>query len=142
MPNGRWCGTSLNVKVDADCRRGWIVGSWSMRVSTSCAPDVHGAWCPKSLRVGRTCIAPFGAGANKQSSNRCAIVCAQWRKRQEREIGPTAAVLYAQSTRSSPQGGASGYDAGKKVKGRKRHLIVDTLGLLLAVSVTAASVQG
>jgi transposase len=66
---------------------------------------------------------------------------AQWRKRQAREIGPTAAVLDAQSTRSSPQGGDSGYDAGKKIKGRKRHLMVDTLGLLLAVSVTAANVQ-
>jgi len=52
-----------------------------------------------------------------------------------------AAVVDAQSTRGSPQGGESGYDAGKKVKGRKRHLVVDTLGLLLAVSVTAASVQ-
>ena len=50
-------------------------------------------------------------------------------------------VLDAQSTRSSPQGGEHGYDAGKKVKGRKRHLVVDTLGLVLAVSVTAASVQ-
>jgi transposase len=66
---------------------------------------------------------------------------AQWRERQERAAEPTAAVLDAQSTRGSPQGGDTGYDAGKKVKGRKRHLIVDTLGLLLAVSVTAASVQ-
>ncbi len=44
-------------------------------------------------------------------------------------------------TRSSPQGGESGYDAGKKVNGRKRSLVVDTLGLLLAVSISAASVQ-
>jgi len=65
----------------------------------------------------------------------------QWRERESRREQPTAAVLDAQSTRISPQGGASGFDAGKKVKGRKRHLIVDTLGLLLAVSVTAASVQ-
>ena len=36
----------------------------------------------------------------------------------------------------------TGFDAGKKVKGRKRHLVVDTLGLLLAVTITAASVQG
>lgn len=50
-------------------------------------------------------------------------------------------MLDAQSTRASPQGGESGYDAGKKVKGRKRHLVVDTVGLRLAVSVTAASVQ-
>lgn len=65
----------------------------------------------------------------------------QWRVREGREAAPSAAVLDAQSTRSSPQGGDSGYDAGKKIKGRKRHLITDTLGLLLAVSVTAASVQ-
>lgn len=65
----------------------------------------------------------------------------QWREREGREAAPTAAVLDAQSTRISPQGGERGYDAGKKVKGRKRHLVVDTLGLLLAVSVTAASVQ-
>jgi len=66
---------------------------------------------------------------------------AQWREREARAAAPTAAVLDAQSTRGSPQGGNNGYDAGKKVKGRKRHLVVDTLGLLLAVSVTAANVQ-
>lgn len=65
----------------------------------------------------------------------------QWREREGRSSGPTAAVLDAESTRSSPQGGPSGYDAGKKVKGRKRTLVVDTLGLLLAVTVTAANVQ-
>lgn len=65
----------------------------------------------------------------------------QWRERENRAGAPSAAVLDAQSTRSSPQGGEGGYDAGKKVKGRKRHLLVDTLGLVLAVSVTAASVQ-
>jgi transposase len=66
---------------------------------------------------------------------------AQWRERESRTAAPTAAVLDAQSTRSSPQGGERGFDAGKKVKGRKRNLVVDTLGLLLAVTVTAASVQ-
>lgn len=64
-----------------------------------------------------------------------------WRAREERDAMPSAAVLDAQSTRSSPQGGPVGYDAGKKVKGRKRNLIVDTLGLLLAVSVCAANLQ-
>ncbi len=54
---------------------------------------------------------------------------------------PTAAIIDAQSTRSTAQGGGTGFDAGKKVKGRKRHLVVDTLGLLLAVTITAASVQ-
>ena len=64
-----------------------------------------------------------------------------WRSREERAPEPSAAVLDAQSTRSSPQGGPSGYDAGKKVKGRKRNLVVDTLGLLLMVNVVPANVQ-
>lgn len=65
----------------------------------------------------------------------------QWRDRVGRAPDPTAAIIDAQSTRSTAQGGNTGFDAGKKVKGRKRHLVVDTLGLLLAVTVTAASVQ-
>jgi putative transposase len=65
----------------------------------------------------------------------------QWRDRMGRAPEPTAAIIDAQSTRSTAQGGNTGFDAGKKVKGRKRHLVVDTLGLLLAVTITAASVQ-
>lgn len=65
----------------------------------------------------------------------------QWRERIGRAPEPTAAIVDAQSTRSTAQGGNTGFDAGKKVKGRKRHLVVDTVGLLLAVTVTAASVQ-
>ncbi len=65
----------------------------------------------------------------------------QWRDRVGRAPDPSAAIIDAQSTRSTAQGGNTGFDAGKKVKGRKRHLVVDTLGLLLAVTITAASVQ-
>lgn len=65
----------------------------------------------------------------------------QWRDRIGKAPEPTAAIIDSQSTRSTAQGGQTGFDAGKKVKGRKRHLVVDTVGLLLAVTVTAASVQ-
>jgi transposase len=52
---------------------------------------------------------------------------------------PTAAILDSQTVRSSDHTGNTGYDAAKKTKGRKRHLLVDTLGLILGVMVTSAS---
>lgn len=53
---------------------------------------------------------------------------------------PTAAILDSQSVKSDPHGGDVGYDAAKRVKGRKRHLLVDTLGLLLGIEITPADV--
>jgi transposase len=60
-----------------------------------------------------------------------------------REIEPTAAILASQSVKADQTVGRDtrGFDAGKKINGRKRHLVVDTLGLLLVVWVTPASVQ-
>ena len=60
------------------------------------------------------------------------------RKDQGRRAQPSAAVLDSQSVKSAGHGGSVGYDAGKHIKGRKRHLLVDTLGLLLGVVVTPA----
>ena len=56
---------------------------------------------------------------------------------------PSAAIIDSQSVKGSEMIGRArrGYDAGKKVNGTKRHLAVDTIGLLLTVLVTAASVQ-
>jgi putative transposase len=65
------------------------------------------------------------------------------RAKEGRNENPSAAIIDSQSVKGTPESGAesSGYDAGKQVKGRKRHVIVDTLGTLLEVLVTAASVQ-
>jgi putative transposase len=58
-----------------------------------------------------------------------------------REGQPSGAVLDSQSVRTSEQAGVRGYDGAKKLYGRKRHLLVDTLGLVLLVLVTGADVQ-
>lgn len=59
-----------------------------------------------------------------------------------RKPSPTAAILDSQSVKGAEQGGDTvGYDAGKKIGGRKRHLLVDTLGMILGVRVTSAAVQ-
>ena len=54
---------------------------------------------------------------------------------------PSGAILDSQTIKTGDQACASGYDAGKKIEGRKRHVVVDTLGLLLRVIVGPASVQ-
>jgi len=62
------------------------------------------------------------------------------RRRSGRRANPSAAIIDSQSVKTTDRGGDHGYDAVKKLNGRKRHVLVDTLGLVLKVKVHAADI--
>jgi transposase len=119
-------------------RRRELVNACSYVLRTGCAWRLLPTTFPPWQAVYKAFSRWVTAGVFEQMQDR---LRAQWRSRMGRTSEPTAAVIDAQSTRTSPQGGERGFDAGKKVKGRKRHLVVDTMGLVVALTVTAASVQ-
>jgi putative transposase len=64
----------------------------------------------------------------------------EYRLQQGREAEPSAGVIDSQTAKSTPTSSFHGYDAGKKTKGTKRHILVDSTGLLLCVVVHCASI--
>src|SRR5216683_6051842 len=110
-----------------------------------CGPAANGRRAPRTCRRRARCgtISTCGHGTARWSVS---ITCCTWRcasVRDGRPVRPSRS-----STAKAPRGrkkGAwldpQGFDAGKKIKGRKRHILVDALGLLLSVAVHPANVQ-
>lgn len=59
----------------------------------------------------------------------------------DKQPSPTAGVIDSQSVKTTESGGIRGFDAGKKINGRKRHIVVDTLGLMVGLVVHSAGIQ-
>ena len=121
----------------ADYSRREIVNAIRCLNRTGCARRL----LPHDLPPYRTVFAYFSAWQTDGTWERIeAALRSRLRKAMGKKAAPTAAVLDSQSVKMVDQKGERGRDNGKQVTGRKRHLLVDTLGLLLAVKVTAADV--
>ena len=117
-------------------------GLWSRPFCMCCGPAAPGACCRRTSRLGRPCMATSDAGATTALGNAFTATCAPWvRLQRKRHQSPSVAIA---DTQSVPLGcfthRARGFDGGKRLKGRKRHVLVDSMGLLLAVVVTAANI--
>jgi putative transposase len=102
-----------------------------------------GAWrmMPHDLAHWKTCYHYFRLWAKQGHWERIHHAIRDMARLKFGKKAPTAAILDSQSVRIASQPGLRGFDAGKKITGRKRHVLVDTCGFILGLKVTPADVQ-
>lgn len=102
-----------------------------------------GAWrmMPHDLPHWKTCCHYFRRWAKQGWWKKSMIPCGIKHVSKAVKKAPTAAIIDSQSIRTASQPGVRGFDAGKKITGRKRHVLADTRGNLPGLHVTAADVQ-
>lgn len=141
MPNGnsssRCClCPSLVVGLEPQtCARS------STPFSTYSARAASGATCPKSSRLGRPCIITTALGSAAACGGRCIAPFIPKHGFWQEKMGIPRRLLWTRNPQNDGKRGTRGFDAHKRVKGRKRAILVDTSGLLLCCRVEPASLQ-
>ena len=106
-----------------------------------CRRAASGECCRMSSRPIRPCRVTFTPGAIRSVAEHRPCTCRPGGKKAGARAKPTAAVIDSQCEPTTQAGGPRGYAAGKSINGRKRHIVTDTIGLLLGIHVHPANVQ-
>src|SRR5689334_25405069 len=112
-----------------------------MRSSISCAPAANGGCFPATFRHGAPSIITSGSGKTRAFGPVSSARYQQARAHAGRAECPSVVIMDGQSVKTTERGGVRGFDAHKRVKGRKRHILVDILGLPVANRVEPASMS-
>ncbi len=144
-PRGRPRSVSLRVIVEAIFYMLTTGCQWRRRLKVPPAKQVE---CRRRWQIPRE-FAPFttvqayfyrfSRDGTLARINQALVAMA--RERAGRPASPTAGVIDSPSVKTTEAGGPRGFDAGKKIKGRKRHIVTDTLGTLVGLVIHSADVQ-
>ncbi len=119
-----------------------VVSIWRRSLTqscTSCVQVARGECYQMIFLSGKLCIITFDNGEKMKHGRKFTLRLRLWvRVSQNREQSPSEAIMDSQTVETGTMVSKDvGFDAGKKIKGRKRHIIIDTLGLLIVVVITA-----